>query len=401
VLRQKELGMARNAFHRRGRFTVAALAVSTALGVAAAPSASAATTVTTVLSGLNNPRGVAFDSTGHLYVSESGIYSNSAPVITRTGRVTKYGADGGTWRKAWTTGGFESLSDAENGPEVLGPEGISAGGGNVAMIMSESIDGVRAGSGLAAHQLGVLFGLDPVTGRPSRLSNVGNQEYDWTGDHQGLASHDFPDSNPYAVLLTGSGSHQRTFVADAGANTVNEVRSNGTVRVLSYIPNDNNPDGSYFDSTPTCIAKGRDGMLYVATLDLLPNSVLSPTGPPNIGGNPGHSNVWRVNPNASYPTPPELWATGLTTVSACTFDRAGNFWATELFRQNPQGPPGDLVKIVASEVSRRTTDDLIHIGGGSLPLPGGIAQGPGGAMFVSLTADSPTPGTGSVAKVSP
>jgi hypothetical protein len=296
----------------------------------------------------------------------------------------------------WTTGGFESLSSAENGPEVLGPEGISAGGGHVAMIMSESIDGVRAGAGLSAHQLGILFGLDPASGRATRLANVGNQQYDWTGDHQSLAPHDFPDSNPYAVLITGRGSRQRTFVADAGANTVNEIRSNGTVRVLSYIPND-----AQFDATPTCIAKGSDGMLYVATLDLLTNSVLSQTGPPNIGGNPGHSNVWRVNPNASYPTPPQLWATGLTTVSACTFDRAGNFWATELFHQNQQGPPGDLVKIVASEVARRTTDDLIHIGGGSLPLPGGIAQGPGSSMFVSLNADNPAPGSGSVVKVRP
>jgi hypothetical protein len=244
------------------------------------------------------------------------------------------------------------------------------------------------------------MGLSPANGRPSRLANVGNQQYDWTGDHRNLASHDFPDSNPYAVLITRSGSRERTFVADAGANTVNEVRSNGTVRVLTYIPNDTMPDGSYFDATPTCIAKGDDGMLYVATLDLLTNSTFGPNGP-DIGANPGHSNVWRVNPNANYPTPPQLWATGLTTVSACTFDRAGNFWATELFHQNRQGPPGDLVKIVASEVARRTTDDLIHVGGGSLPLPGGIAQGPGGALYVSLNAASPVPGSGSVARVRP
>ncbi len=390
--------MALRASHRRGRFTVAALALSTAFGVATAPSASAATTIKTVLTGLNNPRGIAFDGSGNLYLSESGIYSNSAPVITRTGRVSKYRADGGTWRKVWTTGGFESLSDAENGPEVLGPEGISVAGNDVTMIVSESINGVHAATGLNPHQLGVLFELESGNGRSTRLANVGNQEYDWTGDHQSLASHDFPDSNPYAVLRTGSGAAERTFVADAGANTVNEIRSNGTVRVISYIPNDTNPDGSYFDSTPTCIAKGRDGMLYVATLDLLANSTFGPNGP-DIGANPGHSNVWRVNPNANYPTPPQLWATGLTTVSACTFDRAGNFWAAELLHQNRQGPPGDLVKIVASEVARRTTDDLIHIGGGSLPLPGGVAQGPGGAMFVSLNADNPTPGTGTVVKV--
>jgi hypothetical protein len=385
--------MASRVIHRRGRFTVAALAVSTALGVAGAPAASAATTITTVVSGLNNPRGVAFDSAGRMYLSESGIFSNSAPVITRTGRVSKYRADGAMWQKVWTNGGFESLSSAENGPEVLGPEGISAAGGNVAMIMSESINGVHAATGLTPHQLGLLYGLDPANGRARPVTNIGNQEYAWTGDHQSLAPHDFPDSNPYAVLVTGSGSGQRTFVADAGANTINEVRRNGTVRVISYIPND-----PQFDATPTCIAQGRDGMLYVATLDLLTNSTFGPNGP-DIGGNPGHSNVWRVNPNASYPTRPQLWATGLTTVSSCTFDRAGNFWATELFRQNRQGPPGDLVKITSSEVARRTTDDLIHIGGGSLPLPGGIAQGPGGAMFVTLQADNPAPGSGSVVKV--
>jgi hypothetical protein len=388
--------MALTAFHRRGRFTVAALAVSTALGVAAAPSASAAPTVTTVLSGLDNPRGLAFDGAGHLYVSESGIFSKAAPTITHTGRVTKYRADDGAWRKLWATGGFESLSDATNGPEVLGPEGISARGDDVAMIMSESIKGVYAGDRLTARQLGLLIGLDPASGRPTRLANVGNQQYDWTSDHKSLAPHDFPDSNPYAVLITGRGSRERTFVADAGANTVNEVRPDGTVRVLSYIPND-----ATFDSTPTCIAKGRDGMLYVATLDLLTNSVLSKTGPPNIGGNPGHSNVWRVDPDASYPTPPQLWATGLTTVSACTFDRAGNFWAAELFHQNRQGPPGDLVKIIASEVAKRTTGDLIHVGGGKLPLPGAVAQGPSGALYVALNADSATRGTGSVARVMP
>ena len=388
--------MALRPIHRRGRFTVAALAVSTAFGLATAPSASAAPTITTVLSGLNNPRGLAFDGSGHLYLSESGIFDSSAPALTHTGRVTKYRADDGTWHTVWSSGGFESLSDAENGPEVLGPEGISASGDDVTMIMSESIHGVHAASGLEPHQLGLLYDLESANGRVSRLADIGDQEYDWTGDHKSLAPHDFPDSNPYAVLVTGSGSAKRTFVADAGANTINEVRSNGSVRVVSYIPND-----AQFDATPTCIAMGSDGMLYVGTLDLLTNSVLSKTAPPNIGGNPGHSNVWRVNPNASYPTPPQRWATGLTTVSACTFDRAGNFWATELFRQNRQGPPGDLVKIAASEVARRTTDDLVHIGGGSLPLPGAIAQGPGGAMFVALVADSPQPGSGSVVKVTP
>jgi hypothetical protein len=41
-----------------------------------------------------------------------------------------------------------------------------------------------------------------------------------------------------------------------------------------------------------------------------------------------------------------------------------------------------------------------HIGGGSLPLPGGIAQGPDGAMYVSVNSSSPVPNSGAIVKVS-
>jgi hypothetical protein len=140
----------------------------------------------------------------------------------------------------------------------------------------------------------------------------------------------------------------------------------GTTRVIAYIPNETAPP--FRDATPTCIAQGPDGMLYVATLHLLDLFVLGETG---------GADVWRVNPNANYPTAPTLWATGLTTATACTIDRAGNFWATEMFTPT-SGPPGDLVRIPFAH-----PDQLTHIGAGMLPLPGGIAQGPDGAMYVS------------------
>jgi glucose/arabinose dehydrogenase len=119
-------------------------------------------------------------------------------------------------------------------------------------------------------------------------------------------------------------------------------------------------------------------MLYVATLNFVANLFVFGSG---------QSNVWRVNPNANYPTSPTLWATGLTTPTACTFDRSGNFWAAEMFQPNASGAPGDIVRIPFKHPTH-----LDRVGGGQLPLPGGIAQGPDGAMYVSTNSSSPAPG---------
>ena len=130
----------------------------------------------------------------------------------------------------------------------------------------------------------------------------------------------------------------------------------GKVRIVSYIPNEKRKPRR--DATPTCIAQGRDGYLYVGTLHLAAGA--------------GRAQVWRVNPDANFPTRPKLWATGFTSITACTFDRHGNFWATEMFADaGPSAPPGDVVRVDGDNWQDRT-----HIGLGQLPLPGGIAQGP-------------------------
>jgi hypothetical protein len=285
----------------------------------------------------------------------------------------------------------------------LGPAGISALGNScftkarnedegsgcrIRVILSESHDGVAAATNGAvnAKQLGHLYSLNSRTGKATSVSDVGDQMFKWTGDHKALFPSDFPDSNPYGVLVINDRKREkvRTFVADAGANTIVEVMGNGVARVVSYIPNET--AAPFRDATPTCIAQGPDGMLYVATLDLVAN-FMSPTG--------GKANVWQVNPNASYPTKPKLWATGLTTATACTFDRSGNFWATEMFQPNgPTAPRGDIVRIPFKHPTH-----LTRIGGGLLPLPGGIAQGPDGAMYVSINTASTTVNDGAVVKV--
>jgi hypothetical protein len=366
--------------------------------IAAAPTV-AAPSITTVVGGLNAPRGVAFDQQGSMYVAEAGVAGAGDVGLTHSGRVSKYSA--GSSVAAWQTG-FESAFISElpgQPPDVLGPAGISAVGNGcmknspgqrmgcqLAVIMSESHDGIAADSGgtINTQQMGHLFRLDSASGAASSRSDVGDQMYAWTGNRQDLFPDDFPDSNPYGVLVTkGAGGGTRTFVADAGANTISEIMPDGTTRVIAYIPNETAPP--FRDATPTCIAQGPDGMLYVATLHLLDLFALGQTG---------RADVWRVNPNANYPTAPTLWATGLTTATACTFDRAGNFWATEMFAPT-SGPPGDLVRIPFAH-----PDQLTHIGAGMLPLPGGIAQGPDGAMYVTVNSSSPVAGSGAVVRVS-
>ena len=134
---------------------------------------------------------------------------------------------------------------------------------------------------------------------------MGGFDFKWSGEHTSLSPEEppgsgkrqFPDANPYAVLATGDGF----YVVDAAFNTVDWVTNGGKVRIVAFIPN---PPVS--DAVPTCVAKGRDGALYVGQL----------TG----GGNArGAASIWRVEP---WDGDVNKWATGLTAITGC--DRPRN-----------------------------------------------------------------------------
>lgn len=369
--------------------------------IASGPSASAnpGWTVDPVLSGLNAPRGITVDALGAMYVAEAGATGEGPFGVTDTGAVSKYTWEGGDPVQAWSTH-FTSvyLSEEEGQPaDALGPAGLSSLGngcfhrGNgqrmgcqVDMIMSinhqEAAD-IGAGD---IPQIGHLYRLNTATGAPTDLSNFGDQSYSWTAEHSSLWE-EFPDANPYGVLITrGAGHGIRTFVADAGANTISEVLRDGTARVIAYIPNEGSYNPGERDAVPTCIAQGPDGMLYVGALDLVVNF--------EQGG--GQSVVWRVDPNSTdWEHNATIWATGLTTVSACTFDGAGNFWAAEMFYGFQSGPPGDLARVPFDDPST-----IEHVGAGQILLPGGVAQAPDGSLYVTTGAAAP-PGAGGVARV--
>lgn len=375
---------------RRLTKSLIATALGTGLALTGGLAAGAGATtpawqVTPVLSGLNGPRGLAFDNGGNLIVAEAGQFqpvSGMNFAVSQTGKVDKFRLDGGTATLKWSTS-FNSLSDSfvGGGPEVLGPAGVATDGNHVLALISENSTGVhKVDPALPIPQVGHLFSLNPGTGQATDLGDIGGQEYAWAGQHASLWK-EFPDANPNAVLVI-KGGHDRTFVVDAGANTVGEVMPNGQIRVIAYIPND-----PVRDSTPTCITQGPDGALYVGTLDLVANLFVF---------GPGQSHVYRIDPNTheSFLTAAHVWASGLTTVYGCAFDRNGNFWATEMFQPNPAGPPGDVVRIPF-----RAPSAVEHIGLGSVPTPGGIAEAPDGTMYVATGAPNTTPGSGGVVKI--
>jgi hypothetical protein len=385
-----------------GKLTSAAMAVTAAsvLCVAVSP-AGASPTVTVVVSGLASPRGITFDGLGSMYVAQAGVAGPNDHGVTHSGAVSKYGLTSSGANLEWSTP-FTSIYDTNpiHQKETLGPAGLSAMGsgcqknspGNhracqVLTITSESVSGLTAGGApaTAVSEMGKLVRLDSPSGAKSTLADVGDQNYAWADTNKKLWN-EFPDANPYAVLVTKGGPGGiRTFVADAGSNTIDEIVADGTARVISYIPNETPP--GFRDSTPTCIAQGPDGMLYVGTLDLLYNLAIGP----------GHSNVWRVDPNSSdWQHNATLWASGLTTVGACTIDNQGNFWAAEMFAPHANGLPGDLISFpFAHPIQSLTDPNATRI---AVPMPGGVAQGPDGAIYATTMSPVPAP-VGAVVRV--
>jgi hypothetical protein len=300
----------------------------------------AADPFTVVLDGLRSPRGLAFGPRGRLYVPQSGSGGN-------TGKITEI-------RNPWAANPSARdvvtglLSSGGNG-EFEAVDGISVvGNGDIYSLMGASNEATGFPS-LLGHLLKVSQG-----GQIRDVANVGDFDFDWANAHFDLAPRDFPDANPYAVLALPD----HIYLTDAGANTLNLVRANGSDAIIAFFPNN-----IIADATPTCIAKGPDGALYVGTLALVDSLV---PGPSAI--------VYRVDPSAADPS---NLSTVLNIATPWAFAPDGTFYASELIT-SPQFSNGDVVKIPFA-----TPDVHTSLTGGALLFPAGVAVGADGTVFVS------------------
>jgi hypothetical protein len=343
------------------------------VGMTSTPgSAAPAPQYSVIASGFDNPRGLAVGAGGQLYVAEAGKGGPKCIVAGPeghvcpglTGAISVIG-EGGAHHRIAT--GLLSVSD-QGGFFATGPDGLSRNpDGQLYTIITacpQQVDSLPPGS--FSHSL--VAALRAQAGQVERISSghftpvagVGSADWTWSKKHSNLVPGQFPDCDPYGILA----GHRNQWVVDAASNTLDFVRSDGSVHVVAFFPN---PPSS--DAVPTCVDRGPDGALYVGEL----------TG----GGNkPGASIVWRVDTSQAHPKP-TVWARGVTAVTGCGFAN-GAFYAVEFSTKgldNAAPGTGDIVRVPA-----HSTKPTVVASG--LSFPNGFAAA-GHSVYVSNWSISP------------
>ena len=343
-------------------------------GFAAAHPKPPAGAPTVVARGLDNPRQVSW-SGGALYVAEAGVGGTGPCITSPEGGPACLGASGaitevraGRQRRVVT--GLPSVAGAE-GTNAVGPTDVLVRGKRFTVSLGLGADpAVRASLPAAGRQLATV-----ATGRLGRpglhvVADVGAYEARVNPDGKQV------DTNPVALLQRG----RRTFVVDAGGNSLLQLKGYGRLRTAAVFPTTRVPappplglpPGTLLDmdAVPTAAAYGPDGALYVSQLTGFPFPV-------------GGASIWRVVPGAA----PVRWATGLTMVTDLAFGRDGSLYAVQLADEGllAPAPSGSVVRIPAGGgAAHQTIAD-------NLRFPYGIAVR-GGAAYVTTCATCPDEG---------
>jgi hypothetical protein len=305
-----------------------------------------------VMSGLDNPRGLAWGPESALYVAEAG----------RGGTQPCYPGPEGGQQFAGFTGAVSRLWHgvqervATDLPSVANAVGMAAlGPHNIAMLGRGS---ARVSIGLGSNPANrVICGtVGPNLGWIARVPASGNWwlETDLAAYEAATNPDDgVPDSNPYA-LLAEPGS---TVATDAGGNDLLRIAANGAISTIAVFPSRFN-SARATDSVPTSVAVGPDGAYYVGEL----------TGVPFA---PRAANVWRVVPGQA----PTVFQSGFTDIIDITFGSDGSLYVLEFATGPFLAPPGDLWRVAPNG-----TRTLVATG---LFAPGSVTIGPDGAFYVS------------------
>jgi hypothetical protein len=349
------------------RRLIGALVVTLAVALTGASGAGAVTT-RVVMSGLDNPRGLAFGPEGALYVAEAGRGGPGPCFVPPIrGGLSCYGPTGAVSR-LWR-GDQERV--ATGLPSYAGPLGDATGAhdisfhgrGGAYVTVGWGGEGLpRSVLGDVGEQFGWLVHM-PASGRWRPVADLVAYEFAVNPDG-GLL-----ESNGYG-LLAQAGSR---VVADAAANALLRVAANGSVSTLAVFPS--RPQGRPTDAVPTAVVVGPDGAYYVSEL----------TGVPFAAGT---ANIYRVVPGQA---PTVVWS-GFTTVIDIAFGPDGSLYVLE----HSTGPvffqlPGRLIKVAPDGTQTTIIEGLTE--------PGSVAVGPDGALYVSN--HSASIGTGEVLRIEP
>ncbi len=369
--------------------TVGAFAVSLVVpgavpgGSAASASADAHSNhtpqVTVIATGLNNPRGLALDGGGNLWVAEAG--TGGTDCLSTPGEPHNPTCFGTTGSLSEIKNGkvdrvFTGIASdaAQDGTEADGPNGLAIRDNYIYTVVARSDFSVPQGLSpslsvdLMAQAGRLLRGAREDRNddsSPVARADPGDYDFAWSDLPANKATNpQFPDANPYGLLVT----KHNTFVVDAGANTLDSIDHAGHVKVLAEFPN---PPAS--DAVPTCIAQGSDGALYIGEL----------TG---NGNGAGAADVFRYTTQQGL----RVWRTGFSAITGCGFGSDGSFYVVEFDTTGfpPHGAPAGAVVRIAKDGARTV------LGAGQLFAPNGFAADDHGSIYVSNWSIMPASSTG-------
>jgi hypothetical protein len=327
--------------------------------------------VTTLATGLDNPRGMTFASDGSLYVAEAGK-GGAGPCFAGPEGNVCFGPSGAITKvkngqQSRVVTGLPSLASPD-GTQAFGPADVAAIGPALVFPSGTVIPpAARASLPNGGDRTGWLLGS--AAGHVVQLADI-----------SGYTAQTLPaGGNPNSVLLTSNGA----VVADAAGNSLVRVAPNGTITTLATFPSQlvdappslGLPPGTQIPSeaVPTSVITGPDGALYVSQLTGFPFPA-------------GKASVFRVVPGQQ----PTVVATGFTNIIDIAFDKRGALYVLELSHNSliTGDLTGALIKV--------KSDGSHQILPTSLTAPGGLLIKDSAAYVTNCGV---CPGSGSVLRI--
>lgn len=289
------------------------------------PAAMAApVTTSVVMTHLDNPRGMAMDHWGVLYVAEAG-HGGVGPCAVLRGLERCYGPSGAVsrlWhgRQQRIADGLPSYADAA-ASEVTGPHDVSVF--PFGFVFNRAFVTVGWGGDPAQREVFGAAGRDFGTLVRIRPNGGWRVVADVAAHEAARNPAGGPvDSNPYGLL----DDWWSRVVADAGANALLRVLPNGRVWTIASF---RSRPAAQTDAVPTTVVRGPDGAYYVGEL----------TGAPFLAGT---ARIYRVVPGRE----PELFLDGFKTVIDIAFGPDRSLYVLE----HATGPvffggPGRILRV--------------------------------------------------------